>query len=54
MPVTSEAVWRLCQTMAGATGVSIYIPKGGVTVAYDRLAFAEDTRWGKLLEAYTS
>ena len=41
-------------TMADAHGVCIFVPMGGVTVAYDRLAFAQETRWGKLLEAYTS
>jgi hypothetical protein len=37
-----------------AHGVSIYVPMGSTTVAYDRLAFAKSTRWGKLLKAYTS
>jgi hypothetical protein len=41
-------------TMTRAHGVSIYVPMGNVTVAYDRLAFAKDTRWGRLLDAYTS
>jgi hypothetical protein len=30
------------------------VPMGNVTLAYDRLAFAKDTRWGRLLDAYGS
>jgi hypothetical protein len=42
-------------TVANANGVSIYVPMGGnVSVAYDRLAFAQDTKWGELLKAFTS
>jgi hypothetical protein len=37
--------------VARAHGLSIYVPMGATTVAYDRLAFAHATRWGKLLHA---
>jgi len=35
-------------------GVSIYVPMGATSVAYDRLEFAAATRWDELLQAYSS
>jgi len=36
--------------VARSHGVSVYFPRGEVTVAYDRLAFARDTRWDEFLK----
>jgi len=36
-------------TVARSHGISIYFPRGDVTVAYDRLAFAKQTRWNEFL-----
>jgi hypothetical protein len=39
--------------VAKATGTSIYFPLvGDVSVGYDRLDFAKDTRWGELIKKY--
>jgi len=39
--------------VAAATGTSIYFPLAGdVHVAYDRLAFAQDTRWPQLIAKF--
>ena len=39
--------------VAGATGAAVYLPVvGDVTVAYDKLAFASDTRWNQFLTAF--
>ena len=35
--------------LARSHGVSVYFPRGDATVAYDRLAFAKDTRWPAFL-----
>ncbi len=40
-------------TVKGATGASVYFPVvGDVQVAYDKLAFAHATDWGKLITKY--
>lgn len=41
--------------VARSTGTSIYLPVvGDAHVAYGRLAFAKDTRWDRLIDAYRS
>jgi hypothetical protein len=43
------------KAVKAATGVAIYFPLAGdVTVAYDRLDFARDTRWPALIAKYRS
>jgi len=41
------------RSVARSHGVSIYVPRGGATVAYDRLDFARATRWDRFIEALT-
>lgn len=39
--------------VARATGIAIYFPhRGDATVAYDRLAFARESQWPRLIAAY--
>jgi hypothetical protein len=40
-------------SVSGAHGVAIYFPRGRVTVVYERLKFAKDTRWDELISSYT-
>lgn len=39
-------------SLAESRGVSIYFPRGGVTVAYDRLGFAQATHWAQFFRQY--
>jgi hypothetical protein len=41
------------RTVTRSHGITIYFPRGDVTVAYDKLDFARATRWGRFIRAYT-
>ena len=41
-------------SVKGARGVSIYFPRGDVSVAYDKLDFAKGTKWNTFIKAYNA